>query len=218
MPTSSYNTVVISGRPSDHLAVATLVLLCVAHLEFRVSAGRQEPKRLSRLVPLQIDYGPPPRSWREALDGSDMVAVIVVKALTHERVSRSVVARTRYEAEITEVVKDGRTTIGALSITRYGGIQDVDGVPRLVEERHFPPWTIGQKLLVFLKWSDQFKTYALPFGPDAAFQITPDTNKVRPFAKSSFASRQDGRDVAAVLAEVKAAREAATTAPSPPAR
>lgn len=116
---------------------------------------------------------------------------------------------TRFDAEIIEVIKDsGDVSTGrTISVTRYGGVQEVAGVSRVIEERAFAPWTVGQTLLVFLRWFDRLKSCTLPFGPDAAFEFKPTTKKVRVFARTTFAGRHNGRDAAPLVAEVKAARD-----------
>ena len=91
-------------------------------------------------------------------------------------------------------------------MTRPGGVQEVGGRLKLVEEHGFATWMVGQRLLVFLKWFDEGQSYTLPFGSDSAFKLDATTNTWRAFSRSRFGRSHDGKSVAALLAEVKAAR------------
>ena len=186
------------------ITIAAPMLLAAACSHAPSGGAIQKPKPLPKLVPLQVDYNAPPRTWREALDRADVVAVVQLKSSNYEQDK----PRTHFIADITELIKrPDHVSIGpSIPIMRNGGVLEVRGVLGIVEEANFEPWTVGQTLLVFLKWFDQLKTYSLPFGPDAAFELNPITKKVGVFANTSFASRHKGRDVAAVLAELKAAR------------
>jgi hypothetical protein len=155
---------------------------------------------------LQIDYDTPPRSWREALDRAEFVAVIQLKSLTYEEDSATL-PRTHFDADVIELIKDsGGVYQGrAISVTRYGGVREVAGASIVTVERHFAPWTPGQTLLVFLNWFDRTQSFT-PFGPHAAFELDLSTNRVSAFAPRGFGGRHDGRAVADLLADVKAAR------------
>jgi hypothetical protein len=136
-----------------------------------------------------------------------VVAVIQLKSLRYDEGSPSL-PRTRFDADIIEVIKgSGAVSTGlSISVMRYGGVRERAGELMFIEEGGFAPWVVGQTLLVFLKWYDRFKSYTLAFGPAAAFELNTATNKVRVFTTGSFAARHNGGDVAALLAEVRAAR------------
>jgi hypothetical protein len=74
-----------------------------------------------------------------------------------------------------------------------------------MEEAGFRPWNVGRTLLVFLRWAEPDQAYVLPFGPDAAFERDPATNKVGTSAHSRLGNRQKGRTFADLLSEVRAA-------------
>lgn len=170
------------------------------------NAASQDPKPpLPKAVPLQIDYSKPPLTWLDALDGAEMAVVIKVTGLNEEQRERLPV--TRVQAEIIEVIKApaGVAKGGVISVIRYGGTVKAQGTPRMQEERHFPPWRVGQTFLVFLARTTAEDAYSMPFGPAATFELDQATKKVRALVATKFAASQNGRTTASVLDALKAA-------------
>ena len=159
-------------------------------------------------VQLQVDYKAQPTSWREALAGAELVAVIELKSAKYvkDKKGRSF---TRFDADVIEVIKtSGRPLEGSLSIpvTRFGGVKEIGGQSKLVEERRFATWTVGQRLLVFMKWFDGTESYTLPFGPDSAFELDGASYTARAFSRSRFSGRHNGKPIDKMLDEVRSAR------------
>ena len=155
---------------------------------------------------LTIDYDTP-RSWQEALNRSDFVAVIKVKGRVDNPQLAAVVPypRTRFEAEVIEIVAGSRAApVGsAVALIRNGGISHNAGRASVFEETGFPLWSVGRTILVFLQWIEPYQAYVLVGGPDGAFELDPTTQRVRTPARGGFASRQNGRALAELLKEIR---------------
>jgi hypothetical protein len=161
-------------------------------------------------IPLKIDYANPPRSWAEAMQRADLVAVIRLRTQAHENsASGGHLPLTRFDADVVENI--GGRAAGSIGkeivVVRFGGIsQGKSGVSQAVEETGFPAWKVGGVFLAFLEWSAANHGYLVQFGPDGAFEEEPLTKKVHTFGRGSLANSRNGRGFTELVAEVKAAR------------
>jgi hypothetical protein len=158
-------------------------------------------------IPLQVDYDSAPVSWRESFDRAELVAVIRLQ----DRDTRDVgteLPLSHFSAEVMEVIKgSGEVRTGStITVTRFGGMRVLADGLRLVEERRFDRFSVGQTLLVFLSWFEGTHSYTLPSGPQGAFDLDLRASRARSFARSGFAAIHHGRSVGSLLTEVRAAR------------
>jgi hypothetical protein len=182
------------------LTTATFISVMVLSL-----LQAQAPK----VMPLAIDYAPAPASWEDLAKIADAVAVVHLKSrITQDKPrasgSRDIVSR--FSAEVVEVLKDNQRfpLAGVIDIYRAGGTIDTPDGRVTYAERLFPQWVPGMTLVVFLEWRDNDQGYRLVIvGPDAAYELDADTNKVRTHGVGPLAKAQKDRGSTEFVAELR---------------
>jgi hypothetical protein len=111
---------------------------------------------------------------------------------------------TDYTVNITDVLKN-HPQLPALgtdvTIRRLGG--DFDAGDRIIRgvEHDFPQFSTGEVFLLFLHWNQVRSTFEVRSGPNGAYRIS--SGKLEPRGRSAVATRQNGRSLEAVLAELR---------------
>ena len=199
-------------RSLTRLGVVTAVTVAAIVLLSRAAQGRCEvcgldSDELLAQVPIIVDYTNPPSTWPDAVKGTDLVAVVRLSGRTYPQTRERELPKTKFRAEIIEVIGGPHASSAGreIAVSRFGGVKQIAGAPKLVEQRGFPAWKVGATCLVFLKWSEPEQSYVLPFGPDSVFELDPTTNKASTPGHGRLARSQRGRPFADVLTEVRAA-------------
>lgn len=120
-----------------------------------------------KLVPMGVSWRMP-RTWEEALNGADLIAVVRIAEFDYEEnVDRggSTYVLTRYRADVTEVLKDHRMRRRAnqIDIVRQGGVMVQDNTRVRYYDPSFADYATGDERIVFLTWDPEVDGYS-PFG------------------------------------------------------
>jgi hypothetical protein len=159
-----------------------------------------------RLIPLQVEYAPEPETWEEAAANCHVIAVVRLK--TQRYIQRAVGPQlsTVFEAQVVDVLRNAAPhgAIGStIEIARFGGAVGTVAGFMIQEEAHFPPWSSGASLLVFLSWHEPTGAFTLPYGPNSSYEAGSGDN-VRTFGRGRLARSQNGRRFSEFVNEIRA--------------
>jgi hypothetical protein len=153
--------------------------------------------------PIIVDYFRPPDSLEDAIKKADLVAV--VRTLSAEPAKGRSSPMTYFVARITEVLSShAEVSVGStIRIARLGGLVTIKGVEYLQEEHRFPPWSVGQTLVLFLEWESTGAVFVPAFGPDFAFTEDGDGLVRSSGHRSRVAASFTGRPLGALVASIR---------------
>jgi hypothetical protein len=192
---------ILGGQPMNNRAA-----LLVSVIAMLLSATAADLSAQRRLIPLQVEYAPQPETWEELAAKCDVVAVVRLKNHRYVQPTNARPLRTVFEAEIIDVLRNAgpRGSVGSvIEITRYGGEMDTPTGTMIQEQAHFPRWSTGATLLLFLTWDETTGAFSLPYGPNSSFEAASD-EKVRTFGQGRLARIQNGRRFSEFVNEIRA--------------
>lgn len=180
-----------------HFSACVLVLLLLG-------CGSSVFAQDRELVELRTHYGPAPSTWGEAIEAAQVVAR--VRLLDRQyRIAQSGNVLTQYTAEVLEYFKAQGAGSLTLQVYRQGGIKkEADGRAVKYSIRGYPDFLVGEEYLLFLDWNAAVAAFATR-GPNLAFRLDRESNRVYTSGKSEFALRQNERTIASMMAHVRTA-------------
>jgi hypothetical protein len=182
---------VLRSRLSSLLALVALASgpAAVAH-----------PQRQLHVV--EEDWKPPPDTLPGLAMISDLVAMIRVDQGESGQ-GQATSVETRFRVTCLQVARDtsDRCGTGPVTILRpTGRLGDIEAISPKV-----PTLEQGGVYLVFLRWSEKQRAYVLASGPTSLYSVN-DALAVVPLPSASvLAQRQRGRQISAIISELRAA-------------
>lgn len=201
----------INRQLPNRILLASVIVCAAVAQDTNAQSLRERAKQSAGPLDLSIMVTRPQKSLQDVVAASDAVVYGIVKQPQSRLTRDEQYIVTDYEIEPMRVLfQKGsvRTTPGPvppLIVTQFGGELALEGKRVSWHEAQFKELAAGERVVLFLQWNDDDKTYALVSGPYGVFAV--EDGKVKPRSQLEDHRHESIESFLGDVAQLLAARQ-----------